>query len=321
MAGLGVLLYGALRAIGAIGYAVEDEQSKRNSEYVNKRGQTVCYGRTGQQYIDGEPTYRWTERDKYGNSHELIIGQKSGRVYHDAYDDKVSEWNKEEEKNKRKALEDGCLAYKKFDPRFWKYVAVEIETDKIISCLFRNRYNGECRKFYLSDEMFQKYGKSAYQKTEHNDYGIVISEDEYNFLTRGAVYGCYSNIPSDMNVYKNLTSELEDIDYIKYIQSYYSSFGKKRVDEIIENYFKTKYGTNYQKIMWDRKRNMDGNSASAAIPENEKNNYYKCIKTFEFDKKTYYINDVFECDKNGYLKIGETYVGNINILKEYFEMI
>ena len=66
---------------------------------------------------------------------------------------------------------------------------------------------------------------------------------------------------------------------------------------------------------------MDGNSASAAIPENEKNNYYKCIKTFEFDKKTYYINDVFECDKNGSLKIGETYVGNINTLKEYFEMI
>lgn len=215
MAGLGVLLYGALRAIGAIGYAVEDEQSKRNSEYVNKRGQTVCYGRTGQQYIDGEPTYRWTERDKYGNAHELTIGQKSGRVYHDAYDDKVRAWNAETEKNRNEAIEKNRASYDKFDPRFWKYVKIETSTGKMISCLYKGTnqktHVKEYRKFYWSEDLFNKHGKISYSMTAEGDMGIPITEKEYIDLCYSGLYGKPANLPSDSKV----LNELWGVSYFK----------------------------------------------------------------------------------------------------------
>ena len=169
--------------------------------------------------------------------------------------------------------------------------------------------------------MILQYGKEAYDKTASNDYGTIISEDEYNCLKKGAYYHSYSDIPN-IEVYKKLTDELADIEYIKELRdiksiSYCRSLNER--DKKMKEYFKWKYGENYSKIMYSRIRNMDGNVSTTA--KKEKNNYYKCVKSFSFKNETYYPNDIFECDKNGSLKIGETYVGNINTLKEYFERI
>ena len=310
-----------LKGIASVGCAIDDAKTKRNTTALDSNGNVTCIGRTGKYYVNGEPTYSWMEVDKNGNSHYLEIGQNSGKVYHDNYDDKVKRWNEEAEKSKREALKNGSLSYARFDPRFWCYVTVEIETGKIISCLFRNIYNGECRKFYLSDEMILQYGKGAHDKTAPNDYGIIISEDEYNCLKKGAYYRSYSDMPN-MEVYKKLTDELADIKYIKDLRnirsiSYCHSLNER--DKKMKEYFKWKYGENYSKIMYSRIRNMDGNVST--IAKKEKNNYYKCVKSFSFKNETYYPNDIFECDKNGSLKIGETYVGNINTLKEYFERV
>lgn len=211
MAGLGILLYGLLQAIGAVGYAVDDAQSKRNSVYVNERGQTVCYGRKGQQYINGEPTYTWSEQDKYGNTHNLTIGRNSGKVYHDSYDDKAREWNAETERHKREAVERNKASYDMFDPRFEKYVKIETSTGKRISCLYKGTnpetHKPEYRKFYWSEELFDRYGKyRSYNMTQEGDMGILISKEEYLSLYFSAPCASASiaNLPSDNKVLNKL---------------------------------------------------------------------------------------------------------------------
>ena len=208
MSGLGFLLYAGLKAVGHVVTAIDNERSKQSTRKIDGNGNVVSYGRTGQQYINNEKTYNWTEKDKYGNTHNLTIGLNSGRVYRDSYDDKVKEIFEECETKKIWALENNKASYDMFDTRFWDYIKIETSTGKRISCLYKGinpeTHKKEYRKFYWDETLFKKYGRQAINKTQDGDMGIVISENDYYNLHYSGIYSKYSALPTDPKVLNKL---------------------------------------------------------------------------------------------------------------------
>ena len=84
-----LLAWLGLKGIATTMDAIEESRSKRNSTFIDKKGNVCSFGRGGEYYINGEQTYRWTEIDKYGYGHDLTIGMHSGKVYRDSFDDKI----------------------------------------------------------------------------------------------------------------------------------------------------------------------------------------------------------------------------------------
>lgn len=194
-------ILGTLKAICGIGRTVENEKSKRDTAKLTPEGYVRSIGRTGQVYYNGEQTYEWTERDKYGRSHNLTIGMNSGKVYSDDYDRWMQHMIEDAEKRKQDAIKRNFGGYEDWDVRFNKLVLRELSTGKIITCL-REGVNiktkkPEYRKWYLTDEVYKKYGKQAYCCTADGDMGIVIPKEE--FIKLGFI-GSPSKIPSDLEV-------------------------------------------------------------------------------------------------------------------------
>lgn len=195
MAGIGFLFYGVLRAVCAIGRTVDNEQMKKLTMHTDENGNQVCYGRRGQEYINGEKTCMRFQEDKNGHNHALTIGSSSGKVYADSYDKMMNRMERYSEEDKARKIKDGKASYRRYDPRFSKEVVTEIETGKVITCLFKGRdenKNPEYRKWYFRPEC---QGRYDYDKTVEGDWGIVISEEEYNKLEMLAP--SYSKFPSD----------------------------------------------------------------------------------------------------------------------------
>ena len=204
MAGLGIFLYGLMQTIGFVGRTVENEQAKNRSRHIDEDGNEVCYGRKSEKYVNGEETYIRPVKDKYGNMHSLTVGIKSGKVYSDNFDKTMQILNRDNEKNKQRYLDWGYAAYNKCEPRFRKAVTTEIETDKVIACLYsgKNQETGkkEYRKFYLHPEDVKCY--FDYNKTAMGDYGIVISEEEYKKLDIPCP--TFAKLPTDADVLNKL---------------------------------------------------------------------------------------------------------------------
>lgn len=173
-----------LKGVASVGRAVDDAKTKRNTTALDSNGNVTCIGRTGKYYVNGEETYRWTQEDKYGNRHDLTIGVNSGKVYRDNFDDEVKLMSANDEKNKQWSLSHGYLAYNKYDPRFRRNVTTEISTGKVIATLCEgydnNRANGRYYKFYYKEK--SPHYRDDFNKSAPGDYGIEISEDEYNKL-------------------------------------------------------------------------------------------------------------------------------------------
>ena len=149
MAGIGFLFYGVLRAVCAIGRTVDNEQMKKLTMHTDENGNQVCYGRRGQEYINGEKTCMRFQEDKNGHNHALTIGSSSGKVYADSYDKMMNRMERYSEEDKARKIKDGKASYRRYD----------------------------------------------YDKTVEGDWGIVISEEEYNKLEMLAP--SYSKFPSD----------------------------------------------------------------------------------------------------------------------------
>lgn len=193
-----------LKGVTGIGRAVDDAKSKRDTAKLDANGNVTCFGRTGKYYINGEETYRWTETDKYGNEHNLLIGVNSGKVYRDSYDFVAKRAEETSEQNKQQSIKGGYLSYNKYDPRFDRYVTTEISTGKIIAALCEELdEHGRGEKFYkfyykeryLPSGAFDRF---SFDKTAPGDYGIEISEEEFNKLK--IVTRTCGSLPSDPQV-------------------------------------------------------------------------------------------------------------------------
>ena len=148
MAGLGILLYGALRSICGIGQAVENKQIKDYSYKIDEKGRPTWIDRQGNQYINGErvvATYDY-------NNHKLVYaGQRTGKVYYDYQQDLLNRRNTEDEEEKADELSRGKLAYLKYDSISKRRLTCEISTGKFIAEL-EGRPDGTYWKYYIEED-------------------------------------------------------------------------------------------------------------------------------------------------------------------------
>ena len=148
MAGLGILLYGALRAVCGIGQAVENKQMKDYSYKIDEKGRPTWIDRQGNQYINGErviATYDY-------NNHKLVYtGKNSGKVYYDYQQDLLNRRNTEDEEEKADELSRGKLAYLKYDSISKRRLTCEISTGKFIVEL-EGRSDGTYWKYYIEED-------------------------------------------------------------------------------------------------------------------------------------------------------------------------
>ncbi len=174
MAGLGMLLYGALRAVCGIGKAVENKQMKDYSYKIDEEGRPTWIDREGHQYINGErvvATYDY-------NNHKLVYaGQKTGKVYYDYQQDLLNRRKSEDEEEKADKLSRGKLAYLKYDSISKRKLTCEISTGKFIVEL-EGRSDGTYWKYYIEED---GHHWIYFHKTE-NSPCVQITKEEFDAL-------------------------------------------------------------------------------------------------------------------------------------------
>ena len=175
MAGLGILLYGALRAICCVGQTVDNSQMKKESFGYTDKGEPTYLDRDCNRYINGEKvvaTYDY-------NNHKLVYaGQRTGTVYIDPEQntrDRLDRWS---EKRKQDAIEMGMLAYNKYNHVWKKQITTEISTGRPIAELIK-RSDGTCWKVYGTIDA-PKYKGECYVGCQHKTgEPIQITRDEF----------------------------------------------------------------------------------------------------------------------------------------------
>ena len=174
MAGLGILLYGALRAICGIGQTVENKQMKDYSYKIDEKGRPTWIDREGHQYINGE---RVVATYDYTNKKLVYAGQKTGKVYYDYQQDLLNRRNSEDEKEKADELSRGKLAYLKYDSISKRRLTCEISTGKFIVEL-EGRPDGTYWKYYIEED---GHHWIYFHKTE-NSPCVQITKEEFDAL-------------------------------------------------------------------------------------------------------------------------------------------
>ena len=174
MAGLGILLYGALRSICGIGQAVENKQIKDYSYKIDDKGRPTWIDRQGHQYINGErvvATYDY-------NNHKLVYaGQRTGKVYYDYQQDLLNRRNAEDEEEKADELSRGKLAYLKYDSISKRRLTCEISTGKFIAEL-EGRPDGTYWKYYIEEDGHHW----IVNRRAKGDPGIQITREKFDAL-------------------------------------------------------------------------------------------------------------------------------------------
>ena len=172
MAGLSLFIWAALGVAVGIGKAVENHEMKKFSYKIDEKGRPTWVDRKGQQYIDGERVVATYDYDK----HKLVYaGQRTGTVYIDPEQNRISRIDADSEKRKQEAIKEGKLAYMRYDHDRKKQITCEISTEKYIAQL-EGRKDGTYWKYYLSPN-----AKYLNDKTP-GDHGIQITQDEYDKL-------------------------------------------------------------------------------------------------------------------------------------------
>ena len=184
MAGLGLFLWGTMKVICGIGQAVENKQMKDYSYKIDEKGRPTWIDREGNRYINGEKvvaTYDY-------NNHKLIYtGQRTDTVYIDPEQNRINKVDGWSEKRKQEAIEEGKLAYMRYDHVRKKEITCEISTGKFIAYLEGNE-DGTYYKYYLQPS--QDYSH-AHCKPE-GVVGVPITREEFDKLN--IYFGTHSAI-------------------------------------------------------------------------------------------------------------------------------
>ena len=174
MAGLGLFIYGALRAICGIGQAVENQQMKNYSYKIDEKGRSTWIDREGHQYINGE---RVVATYDYTNKKLVYAGQKTGKVYYDYQQDLLNRRNAEDEEEKADELSRGKLAYLKYDSISKRRLTCEISTGKFIAEL-EGRPDGTYWKYYIEEDGHHW----IVNRRAKGDPGIQITREKFDAL-------------------------------------------------------------------------------------------------------------------------------------------
>ena len=184
MAGLGILLYGALRAICGIGQAVENKQMKDYSYKIDEKGRPTWIDRQGNRYINGEKVVATYD---YKNQKLVYAGQRTGTVYIDPEQNQRDRLDRWSEERKQEAINDGKLAYMKYDHVRKQQITCEISTGKFIAYLEGNE-DGTYYKYYLQPSQDFCH---AHCKPD-GVVGIPITREEFDKLN--IYFGTHSAI-------------------------------------------------------------------------------------------------------------------------------
>ena len=174
MAGLGILLYGALRSICGIGQAVENKQIKDYSYKIDEKGRPTWIDRQGNRYINGEKVVATYD---YKNQKLVYAGQRTGKVYYDYQQDLLNKRNTEDEEEKADELSRGKLAYLKYDSISKRRLTCEISTGKFIAEL-EGRPDGTYWKYYIEEDGHHW----IVNRRAKGDHGIQITREEFDAL-------------------------------------------------------------------------------------------------------------------------------------------
>lgn len=198
-------MLGALLFLGALGISgmkatYDDYEMKKISQRVDEKGNVHYYDRQCRDYINGERVQRVETQDPNGVTLYSTVGMTTNKVYDTSYGRGMQQLLAMSESNKQDEIKRGRLAYSQFNPYFGQFVTTEIATGRTITCLFagENKKTGECfyKKWYYRPEC---QGKYDYRNTVDGDYGIDITQEEYQKLNIRCG-GSHRNIPSDYSV-------------------------------------------------------------------------------------------------------------------------
>lgn len=175
MAGLGMLLYGALRAVCGIGQVVENKQMKDYSYKIDEKGRPTWTDRQGNQYINGEKVIATYD---YKNQKLVYAGKNTGTVYIDPEKNQRDRMDRINEQRKQDAIKRGELAYEKYNHDWKKSITTEISTGRPIAEL-EKRSDGTYWKQYGSISV-PKYEGECYFGSDHKvGKPIQITKEEF----------------------------------------------------------------------------------------------------------------------------------------------
>lgn len=187
----GLLFSGLLHGAAAIGKYIKDKDYMSSPVYY-ENGTPVYIDSSGRKYMNGEKVE--TKYD-YKNGGLIEVGSRSGTVYFSQVDAKAKRMHEQYDiPNLKQAERRGELACNLWYPQYDKMLTTEISTGKIISCLYRDIYTDECRKFYYKGGYQRFIENGCFRTTQPGDMGIVITREEYDKLNISgntcAMYPC-----------------------------------------------------------------------------------------------------------------------------------
>lgn len=198
-----LLFFGAV-AVSGIKYAYRNNKDLSKPFSSTNKGEPLYMGLDGRWRSRSEKLVWKSQPDQFGNHHNLLVGERSGKVYEDSHDNQLRYLNTYDEKHKRKAIQNNELVYMKHDDRFGMELPVEIKTGEIIAAYQHVNYRDvNCyRKFYLEHDIHKvcddpRYTPDQYwclslplncryDESKKGDWGIPITQEEYMKLKRYA---------------------------------------------------------------------------------------------------------------------------------------
>lgn len=214
-----LLFFGAV-AVSGIKYAYRNSKDLSKPFSSTNKGEPLYMGLDGRWRSRSEKLVWKSQPDQFGNDHNLLVGERSGKVYEDSHDNQLRYLNIYDEKNKREAIQNNELVYMKHDDRFGKEVPVELKTGEIIAAYYHvgHRDVNSYRKFYLEHNIHKvsddpRHTPDKYwclnlplnyrsDQSKKGDWGIPITQEEYEKLklhARGA-----SSCPDDNKIWKKI---------------------------------------------------------------------------------------------------------------------
>ena len=205
MAGLFGAIWLVLQGVAGIHNAIENERCLSKPAYTAKEtGRQIYYDNKMRAYGNNreklEPRYT---KAPDGSLRIQMVGNRSGIVYKDNWAKKMQRWEENDERELKNQEKYGKLAYNKYHMMFEKPVTTEITTGKVITCLYKgtdpDTKKPVYKKWYFHPEC---QGKYDYNRTAKGDYGIDITEEEYDKLN--ILCKTCTNLPTDGQVLNKL---------------------------------------------------------------------------------------------------------------------
>lgn len=168
------LLFGAAVGGSAIKCGLDNMDAMSKPFMTYSDGTKVYHDRKGRPFVNGELCYEKVEYDSDHMRHKYLIGSKTGKIYHDDWNDVLDKMAKEADKEKTKAISNGYAAYTKYSVKDNQYLTTEISTGKTIAKL--ENIGGKCRKWYRDPNAWY------WADIKKGDPGIPITEEEFKKL-------------------------------------------------------------------------------------------------------------------------------------------